>query len=44
MKLSSENRGGNIITIEPKENLSTLQSLTAVLSFHCTLGIAHVSN
>lgn len=41
---ASKRRGGKIITSEPKENSFTLQALNAVLSFHYTLGITHVSN
>lgn len=41
---TSESRSSNIITSEPTENSFTLQALTAVLSFHCTLGTACVSN
>lgn len=41
---TSESRDGKIITREHKENSFILQALNAVLSFHCTLGITHVSN
>lgn len=39
---TSQSGGGKIITSEPEKNSFTLQALTAVLSFHCTLGITHV--
>lgn len=39
---ASESGGGKIITSEPEEDSFTLQALTAVLSFHCTLDITCV--